>query len=78
MYDEGLGVTQDYTKAIEWYTKSAQRRNDNAHCNVDLKCEQGRGVTKDMAMEMRWYWTATNLGNDATKVQDGGTGMTML
>lgn len=34
MYDNGYGVKQDYKKAVEWYTKSANQGDAHAEYNL--------------------------------------------
>ena len=34
MYDEGRGVAQDYTKALEWYLRAAAQDNPTAQYNL--------------------------------------------
>ncbi len=36
MYQEGNGVTQDYTKAMEYYRKSANQENLYAQYNIGI------------------------------------------
>jgi len=33
-YKNGQGVTEDYTKAVEWFTKSSEQENSLAMCDL--------------------------------------------
>jgi hypothetical protein len=35
MYDNGQGVLQDFTEAMKWYRKSAERGNKDAQLKLD-------------------------------------------
>ena len=37
MYEDGLGVSRDYVKAVEWYRKSAEQGNAAAQCLLRSK-----------------------------------------
>jgi TPR repeat protein len=54
-YFEGNGITQDYAKAVEWYTKSAQQGNPRGQNNLGNCYEGGNGVTKDYAQALYWF-----------------------
>ena len=34
MYQKGLGVTQDYTEAVNWYRKAAEQGNAQGQANL--------------------------------------------
>ena len=63
MYENGLGVEQDYTKAMEWYNKEAELGNSSAMNNIGWLYENGLGVEQDYAKAMEWYEKAAELGN---------------
>ena len=37
MYNEGLGVSQDYAEAVKWYGKAAEQGDANAQYNLGDK-----------------------------------------
>ncbi len=47
MYRNGKGVTKDYKKAVEWYTKAAEQGDAYGQCNLGTMYLFGNGVTKD-------------------------------
>ena len=71
MYHNGRGVPQDYEKAIDWFTKSAEQNNAWAQNNLGLMYKNGRGVPQDYEKAIDWYtksaeqyfaWAQYNLG----------------
>ncbi len=46
-YKEG-----DYNKAFEYYTKSAELGDTNAHCLLSIMYQYGEGVEKDQTKEV--------------------------
>jgi len=47
--------TQDYEKAFEWYTKSAEQGNADAQYQLGVMYQKGLGVKTDMDEALRWY-----------------------
>jgi TPR repeat protein len=47
MYQDGLGVSQDYTKAREYYEESVTKGNVDAMNNLGFMYSQGQGVPID-------------------------------
>ncbi|KAF9125969.1 hypothetical protein BGW39_007019 [Mortierella sp. 14UC] len=43
-YEQGIGVSQDYTKASEWYFKSAKRRGLNSHAGLNMSRLMNKGL----------------------------------
>ena len=62
IYYNGTGVEKDYHKAVEWYQKSAIKRNAKAQCNLGYMYENGFGVEKDYQKAVEWYQKSANLG----------------
>jgi TPR repeat protein len=48
-YYDGSGVTQDYTKALEWFEKAAAKDNADAMSNLGVLFASGQGVAQDYA-----------------------------
>ena len=63
MYEEGLGVSQDNAKAVEWYRKAAEQGHATAQCNLGIMYENGRGVSQDNAKAVEWYRKSAEQGN---------------
>ena len=81
MYVNGEGVPQDYEKAIDWYTKSAEQGYAKAQYNLGWMYDNGRGVPQDDKQAVYWYTKSAeqgfavaqyNLGWMYDTVEDGG------
>src|SRR5690606_20405786 len=62
-YKDGKGVNQDYTQAVYWYTKAAERGNPQAMFNLGECYENGQGVHQDHKQAVSWYTKAAERGN---------------
>lgn len=54
LYENGLGVPQDHTKAFEYYYEAAKLDDDTGKCNLGFCYLNGIGVDRDK--EMAKYW----------------------
>jgi TPR repeat protein len=63
MYDNGRGVTKDYTEAVKWYRKAAAQGNADAQFNLGTMYSNGEGVPQDYAEAVKWYLKAAIQGN---------------
>ena len=63
LYENGLGVTQDYEQALTWYRKAAEQGLAAAQFVLGVAHENGRGVPKDGQQAMFWYRKAADQGN---------------
>ena len=55
-YAEGWGgVAKDYSKAVEWYEKSATQDNSDAICAMGWCYQLGNGVEQDYAKAVQWF-----------------------
>lgn len=61
MYDEGLGITQDYAKAISWYKNSTKIAEANTRLGVMYS--EGLGVQQDYLTAARYFYSAEKLGD---------------
>ena len=66
MYKNGEGVRQDYTKAVEWYTKAANQGIADAQYNLGYSYYKGEGVRQNNIQAKEWFGKACDNGN-----QDG-------
>ncbi|MEM0921473.1 MAG: tetratricopeptide repeat protein [Pseudomonadota bacterium] len=56
MYALGLGVEQDYTRAFEWYLRSAMKGHAGAQSGVGWYYEVGLGMPgPDLVRAYMWY-----------------------
>ena len=62
LYEKGLGVAQDYTKAREWYEKAADNGDAVAMGNLGILYSTGHGVAQDYAKAREWFEKAVHKG----------------
>lgn len=55
MYQDGIGVEQDYEQAVNWYQQSSDLGNFIATNNLADKYEHGLGVEQDLDMAFALY-----------------------
>jgi len=63
LYASGKLVAQNYTRAIYWFTKSADGGVANANYNLGVIYQQGLGGKADMPKALAWYAKAAELGH---------------
>ena len=68
MYYAGLGIPQDYGKAVQWYQKAAEQGHPLAQFGLGAMYAGGQGVPKDRAKAEQLV-QASGLGN---KVENKG------
>ena len=56
-------VSENYTKAREWYEKAAEKGNAEAMASLGFIYEKGRGVPQDYGKARVWYEKAAEKGN---------------
>lgn len=47
IYENGLGIIQDYEEAAKWYRKAAEQGNVNAQCMLGYIYCESQGVPQD-------------------------------
>jgi TPR repeat protein len=62
MYNEGRGVSQDFTKAAQWYRRAAEQGEIDAQSILGAMYYQGQGVPQDYAEAAQWYRRAAEQG----------------
>ena len=62
MFENGLGVPQDYTEAVKWYQRAAEQGHVGAQNNLGVIYGNGRGVPQDHAEAVKWYQLAAEQG----------------
>ena len=65
MYFQGLGVQQDYDRALLWYRRAAKRNYADAQFNLGNMYLLGEGVLQDDRKARDWYQKAANQGHKA-------------
>ena len=62
LYDSGLGVRQDYAKAMAWYRRAAELGSGAGSFNVGVMYDSGLGVGKSARQAAVWYERAGRQG----------------
>ena len=62
MFENGLGVPQDYTEAVKWYQRAAEQGHVGAQNNLGVMYGNGRGVAQDHTEAAKWYQLAAEQG----------------
>ncbi|KAF9132065.1 hypothetical protein BGW39_000860 [Mortierella sp. 14UC] len=62
-YHGGHGITQDFSKAFEWYLKAADQGHVRAQSMVGDLYRSGQGVDVDYSQAMLWCLKAAQQGN---------------
>lgn len=68
MYNEGLGVAQDYNEAMRWYRASANQGNELAQLLIAFLYERGQGVAVDNVSAMMWFNIAAHDNNKLAEI----------
>ena len=69
MYALGLGVEQDYTRAFEWYLRSAMKGHPGAQSGVGWYYEVGLGMpAPDLTRAYMWYVLSAIGGDPAAAI----------
>lgn len=63
MYYMGLGVPQDFGKALEWHKKAANQGEPESQYVIGTMYYSGKGVVQDYKVAMQWLWRASDHGH---------------
>jgi TPR repeat protein len=63
IYRQGKVVSQDYNKAVKWYTKAAVQGHALAQTWLGVMYNLGFGVNRDYKAAAKWYREAADQGN---------------
>lgn len=74
MYEEGLGVKQDYKEAVKWYLKAAEKGHAQSQYKLGTMYALGKGVSKDTLEAGKWFGKAAGQGYEPVKQQILETG----
>lgn len=70
-YYNGQDVTQDYSKALEWYQKAAEQGYADAQIYLGMMYHNGEGTPVDYIMAHMWFNLAAAKGhNRAVELRD--------
>jgi TPR repeat protein len=62
LYARGQGVTQDYTKAVEWYRLAAENGVAAAQYNLGVMFANGQGTAPNPEEARKWFLKAAEQG----------------
>lgn len=62
MYDNGLGIEQNYQRAAHWYRRAAEQGQPRAQFNLGLMYESGEGIKRDQAAAVGWVRKSAEQG----------------
>jgi TPR repeat protein len=62
LYYQGLGVTQSYTEAAQWFELAANQGNAQGQFNLGNMYSQGQGVLQDYSAAVKWFQLAADQG----------------
>ena len=62
MYDRGLGLPQDYKKAVTWYRKAAIQKDPAAQYLLGVKFANGHGISENNKSAYMWFALAFDNG----------------
>jgi TPR repeat protein len=72
MYERGLGVPQDYSKALAWYRRAVASHSDaRAENDLGHLYAHGWGVTQDLGAALSWYRKAAEQGYAEAEIHVG-------
>ena len=60
MYEEGLGVPQNYLMAMNWYRQAAESELAQAQHNMGMLYHHGYGVAENLTEAFRWFKMAAD------------------
>ena len=62
MYDNGLGVPQDYVEAVKWYSRAADQGDTEAQALLGTMYARGLGVSRDFEAAVKWFRQSADRG----------------
>ena len=54
MYYNGEGVTENYSQALKWFRKAADKGNAEAQDSIGTMYYEGKGVTENYSRALKW------------------------
>jgi TPR repeat protein len=71
LYEEGLGVEQDFAAAEAWYRRAAEQGLATAQANLGRLYDLGRGVDPNQTEAAKWYRRAAEQENAKSQYRLG-------
>ncbi len=72
MYVSGLGVSQDYKEALNWWHKAAEQGLAEAQNNIGFMYQNGKGVQRDYKEAYAWFDISVAQGYEKASEGRGG------
>lgn len=69
MYQNGEGVPQNYSKAVKWFRKSAEKGDAAAQLSLARIYDKGHGVQQNDILAFMWSNLAAGGGLERAKTQ---------
>lgn len=63
LYDNGMSVPVNYSKALDYYAAAAKKGNATAMYNLGVMYYSGRGTAPNKALAIEWYQSSAEQGN---------------
>ena len=63
MYERGVGIDKDYSKAFTLFQQAAFSGHSAAQYNLAILYEDGKGVDKDVDQAIYWHEQSAEQGN---------------
>ena len=64
MYNNGLGVKQDYKESAKWYRRSVEQGHTEAQYNLGVMYGNGNGVKQDDVYAHMWFDIVASKGDE--------------
>ena len=71
LYENGTGVSQNDSEALEWYRKAAEKGNAEAQLELGKRYFDGRSVSVNASEAVEWYRKAADKGNTEAQLELG-------
>ena len=73
MFQRGKAAygAEQYTEAIEWYSKAAEQGHPEAQCNLGVHYIKGEGISKNWTEAVTWFRKAAEQGNSRAQFNLG-------
>jgi TPR repeat protein len=68
MYERGIDIEQNQTKALQWYEKSAAQGHMDAQYNAGIMYASGRGTKQNDGLAMMWLALAAQQGDKEARM----------
>ena len=68
---KGIGVSQNYIRAVEWYLESAEQRHKDAQYKLGICYAQGKGIQQNYIEAQKWFRKAAEQGQKDAQYELG-------